>query len=89
MGDAGEGMVDNESKIQERIEERQGNRERARKAEIENPELLRKIESLQLARTELTRQLGLTTHDARKKQIISALDDLGRRIAEMQGQSSE
>lgn len=89
MGDAGEGLVDNESKIQERIEERQRNRERARKPPMENPELARKIESLQLARKEMARQLELTSHDARKKQITSAIADLDRRIAEMQTEPSK
>ena len=86
MGDSGEGLVDNESKIQERIEERKQNRERDRALAVENPELMQKIESLQLARKEMTRQLELTKHEARKKQIRSALDDLDRRIADMQSQ---
>ena len=87
MGDAGEGLVDNKSKIQELMEERQRNREQARKPQSENPELAAKIESLQLARKEMTRQLGVTTHDARRKQINGALVDLDRRIEEMQKQS--
>jgi len=87
MGDAGEGLVDSESKIQERMEERQQNREQARKPKSENPELAAKIESLELARKEMTRQLGITTHDARKKQINAALAELDRRIEEMQKQA--
>jgi CHASE3 domain sensor protein len=84
MGDAGEGLVDNDSKIQERMEEMQKSREKARQPAVENPELLRKIESLQLARKEMVNQLEKTTHEARKTQINAALAEIDRRIAEMQ-----
>src|SRR5205809_6412284 len=84
MGDSGEGLIDNEGKIQERMEELQRNRERARKPEVENPERLRQIESLQLARKEIAHQLENTAHEARKTQLTAALTDIDRRIAEMQ-----
>src|SRR5437763_13436540 len=84
MGDSGGGLIDNEGKIQERMEELQRNRERARKPALENPEQARKIESLQLARKETARQLETTTHPARKAQLTAALADIDRRIAEMQ-----
>src|SRR5205809_1651221 len=73
MGDSGEGLIDNEGKIQERMEELQRNRERARKPAIQNPEQARKIESLQLARKEMSRQLENTTHAARKTQLTAAV----------------
>ncbi len=87
MGDAGEGLVDNDSKIQERMEEMQKSREKASQPAVENPELLRKIESLQLARKEMVNQLEKTTHEARKTQINAALAEIDRRIAEMQAAS--
>ena len=87
MGDSGEGLIDSEGKIQERMEELQRNREQARKPVIKNPELARQIESLQLAHKEMTRQLDSATHAARRTQITAALADLDRRIAEMQAAS--
>ena len=84
MGDSGEGLIDNEGRIQERMEELQHNRAQSLKAAIKNPELARKIESLQLARKELARQLENTAHPARKTQLIAALADIDRRVAEMQ-----
>ena len=50
MGDSGEGLIDNEGKIQERMEELQRNREQARRPAVKNPELARQIESLLSAR---------------------------------------
>ena len=85
MGDSGEGLIDTEAKIQERMEELQRNREQARKPAVENPEQTRQIESLQLARKEMARQLQNTTHEARKTQIKAALAEIDRRIAAMQG----
>jgi hypothetical protein len=84
MGDSGEGLIDNEGRIQERMEELQRNRAQSRKPAIKNPEQAQKIESLQLARKELARQLETSTHEARKTQITAALADIDRRVAEMQ-----
>jgi hypothetical protein len=84
MGDSGEGLIDNEARIQERMEELQRNRAQSRKAPIENPELVKQLESLQLARKELVRSLERTTHEARKKQIGAALEDLDRKIAALE-----
>jgi hypothetical protein len=84
MGDSGEGLIDNEGRIQERIEELQHNRARSNKLEIANPELARKIESLQLARKEIAHQFEHTAHAARKTQLTAALADIDRRVAEMQ-----
>ena len=84
MGDSGEGLIDNEARIQERMEELQRNRERARaRPATANPELARKIESLELARKEITRALESVTHPARKTQLTAALADIDRRIAEL------
>jgi hypothetical protein len=81
MGDAGEGLIDAESRIQERMEELE--RERAQKTTkpVRDPEAVRALESLRLARTELERQLEVTTHERRKAQIKDAIAELDRRIA--------
>jgi acyl-homoserine lactone acylase PvdQ len=81
MGDSGEGLIDNEARIQERMEELQRNRAQSRKPAIKNPELVKQLESLQLARKELVRSLEKTNHDARKNQIAAALADIDRKIA--------
>ena len=84
MGDSGEGLVDAESRIQERIEELQRSREQARRPAVANPEQVRKLESLKLARTEMSRQDDACTQPARKKQLAEAVAEIDRRIAEMQ-----
>jgi hypothetical protein len=84
MGDAGEGLVDAESRLAERMEEREQEKRRARQGgKGPDPELVRQIESLRLARTEMQRQLELTTHAARKQQLTEALSEIDRRIAEL------
>ena len=86
MGDSGEGLIDNEARIQERMEELQRNREQARKPAINNPQLVRQIESLELAQKEMTRALENTTHEARRKQIAAALAEIELRIKNLQSQ---
>ena len=85
MGDAGEGLVDAESRLAERMEEReQEKRKAARQAgKGPDPERARQLESFRLARTEMQRQLELTTHDARKQQLKQAIAELDRRITEL------
>jgi hypothetical protein len=39
--------------------------------------------SLRLARTELERQLEATTHERRRAQIAEALEEIGRRMAQV------
>ena len=86
MGDSGEGLVDNEARIQERMEELQRSRDQARKPAIKNPRLLQQIESLQLARKEMARSLENATHDARRKQLVAALAEIELRIKDLQSQ---
>jgi hypothetical protein len=83
MGDSGEGLIDADSRIQERMEELERERGRKRAAAVRDPELVRALESLRLARTELARQLEATTHDRRRAQIRQALEEIDRRMAEM------
>ena len=82
MGDAGEGLVDAESRLAERMEEREQEKRKSRQtAKGGDPEKARQIESLKLARTETQRQLDTTAHEARKKQLGQALAELDKRIA--------
>ncbi len=83
MGDSGEGLIDAESRIQERMEElaRERDQKKAGKV-VRDPEKVRALELLKLARTELERQWNTTAHAGRKVQLGSALEDIDRRIAE-------
>lgn len=80
MGDSGEGLVDAEARIQERMEELQSAREQARRPPIANVEQVRKVESLKLARKELARQMEAAGHAARKIQLEAAIADIDRQI---------
>jgi hypothetical protein len=83
MGDAGEGLIDADARIQERMEELERERSRTRRRDVRDPDQVRAIESLRLARTELERQLAATAHEARRSQVTQALEEIDRRIAEM------
>jgi len=86
MGDAGEGLVDAESRVQERLEELAREREeRPRAKDVRDPETVRAIESLRLARTELERQLNATTHERRKSVLRDAIAEVDKRIAAAEG----
>jgi hypothetical protein len=85
MGDSGEGLVDAEGRIQERMEELQREREQAKRPRVANPEQARQLESLKLARTQLSRQFETVSQPARKAQLANALADIDRRIAEIEG----
>ena len=82
MGDSGEGLVDAEARIQEKMEEREAERRRrAGSTPPIDPERLREQESLKLARAELQRQAAATAHPVRKKQIAAALAEIEKRLA--------
>ena len=83
MGDAGEGLVDAEARIQERAEEVERERREKRSGGLANPEAVKQRESLQLARTELQRQPDHTTDERRRTSIAQALAEIDRRIAEI------
>ena len=80
MGDSGEGLVDAEARIQERMEEREADRRRSSKTPVVDPEKAREKASLKLARAELTRQASVTTHPVRKKQIDAAIAEIDKRL---------
>ena len=84
MGDAGEGLIDAEARIQERMEELELERRQKRKKPVVNPEKVRALESLRLARLELQGQLAATTHERRRAQIGQAIEEVDRRMAAME-----
>ena len=83
MGDAGEGLIDADTRLQERMDELEEERKAARnKKPQEDPEKVRQRESLKLARTELQQQMTRTEHPARKSQIEQALAEIEKRLAD-------
>ena len=83
MGDSGEGLVDAQARIAERLEEREQDRRRlaAVRDKPVDPERHRRAESLRLARIELERQRAATEHAGRKQQLMQAIEELDRQIA--------
>ena len=82
MGDSGEGLVDADARIQEQIEEREAERRRRTSGQpAVDPEKVRHVESLRLAKAELERQSGATTHPVRRQQIQAAIAEIDKRLA--------
>lgn len=82
MGDAAEGLIDADARIQERMEELEASRARARNDRPRvDPEKVREVESLRLAKAELQRQFEATGHPARRTQIRHAVEEIDRRLA--------
>ncbi|MFN7982850.1 MAG: hypothetical protein U0Q11_13400 [Vicinamibacterales bacterium] len=82
MGDAGEGLIDADARIQERMEELERDRQQSKKKDTRDPEKVRAFESLRLARTELERQLQATQHEGRRAQLQQAIVEVDRRMSE-------
>lgn len=84
MGDAAEGLIDADARLQERMEELEESRKAARDRRPRiDPERARAFESLRLARTELQRQLEATAHPVRREQIQQAIAEVERQLAAM------
>ncbi len=82
MGDSGEGLVDAEARIQEQIDEREAERRRRSNSQpTVDPERVRHLESLRLARAEQQRQLETATHPVRQQQIEAAIAEIDKRLA--------
>jgi hypothetical protein len=85
MGDSGEGLVDASSRLQERMEEIQDSRRRTIQGESSlDPERIRALESLRLAKVDLERQLSMTVHETRRLHLMNALADIDRRLSDLQ-----
>jgi hypothetical protein len=81
MGDAGEGLIDADARIQERMEELERERKQTLAKPVRDPEKVQALESLRLARTELERQSAATTNERRRAQIAEAIAEIERRMA--------
>jgi len=82
MSDAGEGLIDADARIQERMEELERDRMQSKKKDTRDPEKVRTFESLRLAKTELERQFEATQHEGRRAQLKQAIVEVERRMAE-------
>ena len=82
MSDAGEGLIDADARIQERMEELERDRTQSKKKDTRDPEKVRTFESLRLAKTELERQHEATQHEGRRAQLKQAISEVERRMAE-------
>lgn len=80
MGDSGEGLVDSDARIQERLDELARDKAERRAGPPPDPSTTRERQSLDLARIELQRQLSATTHDRRRAQLTQAIEELDRRL---------
>ena len=76
MGDAGEGLIDAESRISERADEVARERAERRLQDIRDPEAVRALESLRLARADLGRQLESTAHERRRAIVTQAIAEI-------------
>ena len=85
MGDSGEGLVDANSRLQERMEEIQESRRMAKQGGSRlDPERIRALESLRLAKIDLERQLSMTVHEVRRLHLVNALSEIDRRLSDLQ-----
>jgi hypothetical protein len=82
MGDAGEGLIDADARIQELADEREAARRerRSQKPQID-PVKNAEITSLKLGLAELKRQFDATEHPVRRKQLQAAISDVEKRLA--------
>ena len=84
MGDAGEGLIDADTRLQERMDELEEERKAARtRKPLEDPEKVRQRESLKLARVELQQQRTRTEHPARRTQIDQAIVEIDKRLTNL------
>lgn len=85
MGDGAEGLVDAEARIQDRLDELEQQRRATQRRRVKDPELVRELESLRLARAEANRQAEATAHPVRREQLLQAMVELDRRITDVMG----
>lgn len=85
MSDGSEGLIDADARLQERIDEFEDSRRAARdRAAAVDADRARAIESLRLARVDLTRQLQHTTHAGRRDHIGQAVAEIDRRLGDLE-----
>jgi hypothetical protein len=84
MGDSGEGLVDASSRMQEQMEEIQDlQRLNKQGGSRSDPEYIRELESLRLAKADLERQLSGNVHELRRQHLANALAEIDRRFNDL------
>lgn len=83
MGDSGEGLIDAEARIQERMDERAAEREQRLNQVQIDPAKQQEIESLRLALSQLQQQAEAATHPVRKEQLAMAMKDIEKKLEEL------
>ncbi len=84
MGDAGEGLVDAQARMEERMDELARERAARGRARPRDPVAVSRVESLRLARIDLQRQADATTNPKLKAVRSQALSDLDRQLVDAQ-----
>ena len=85
MSDSGEGLVDASSRLAERMDELEEERRQARNgAKRVDPVRAGAIESLRLAKADISRQMASISHEARRQQLTLALAEVERRLADLE-----
>lgn len=81
MGDSGEGLVDAEARIAERMEQLEADKRRSAGNQPRiDPEKAREVQSLKLARLNLEKQAEGATHPVRKDQLKQAIAEIDKRL---------
>ena len=81
MGDSGEGLVDAEARIAERMEQLEADkRQRSGNQPRIDPEKAREVQSLKLARLNPEKQAEGATHPVRKDQLKQAIAEIDKRL---------
>jgi hypothetical protein len=84
MGDAGEGLIDADARIQELADEREAARRERRSPKTPvDPVKHAQVTSLKLGLSELRRQLDATSHPVRRQQLEAAVKDVEQQLAKL------
>jgi len=78
MGDAGEGLVDAEARIQELMDQRDADRKAKANTVIVDAQAAERAYSKELVRASLRDQLAAATHPVRRQQLEAAIHDIDR-----------
>jgi hypothetical protein len=83
MGDSGEGLIDAEARIQERMDERAAEREQRLNRPNIDPAKQQEIESLRLSLSQLQQQAEAATHPVRKEQLAMAITEIVKKLEDL------
>ena len=76
MGDAGEGLVDAEARIQERMDQLAADKKAKANSVIVYAQAAERAYSKELVRASLRDQLAAATHPVRRQQLEAAIKDI-------------